>query len=88
MRREIKEYDIVALKEDLPDQGLPRGTRGTVLEIFQEPRLAYLVEFFNEQHLSLGVPIVEASALELVDAQEGGEPPNEDRPPGRGESGR
>ena len=44
----IKLLDVVALLQDLPEQGLKRGEVGTVVEIFEATlsrRQAFLIEF-------------------------------------------
>jgi Domain of unknown function (DUF4926) len=43
----IKLFDVVALLEDLPDEGLQRGDMGTIVEIL--PPDAYEVEFANRE---------------------------------------
>ncbi len=52
MSEEIKLLDVVALLEDVPDEGLSRGEVGTVVEVFADkPDLpgALLVEF-SDRH--------------------------------------
>jgi tetratricopeptide (TPR) repeat protein len=46
--KKAHELDIVELTEDLPEFGLRRGERGTVVEAFDDPEEAYLLEFVNE----------------------------------------
>ena len=41
--------DVVRLTRDLPDVGLRRGERGTVVEVFDTPEEAYEVEFTDSQ---------------------------------------
>ena len=38
------ELDIVELTEDLPEFDLRRGERGTVVEVFDHPEEAYVLE--------------------------------------------
>ncbi|MEL6195561.1 MAG: DUF4926 domain-containing protein [Myxococcota bacterium] len=38
-------FDVVALKKDLPNEGLVAGARGAVVEVYLEPEVAYEVEF-------------------------------------------
>ena len=42
-----KELEIVELTTDLPAYGLARGARGTVVEVFETPEQAYMVEFVD-----------------------------------------
>ncbi len=44
----LKEHDGVVLKQDLPRNGLKKGTVGAIVHIFTRPRLAYEVEFCDE----------------------------------------
>lgn len=46
--RKAHELDIVELTEDLPQYGLKRGERGAVVEVFDEPEEAYMLEFVDE----------------------------------------
>lgn len=41
------ELDVVELTEDLPEYKLSRGAQGTVLEVFDQPEEAYMIEFMN-----------------------------------------
>ncbi len=43
------ELDVVELTEDLPEYGLPRGARGTVLLVFSRPEEAYMIEFLEDE---------------------------------------
>jgi hypothetical protein len=43
-----QELDIVELTEDLPEYGLLRGARGTVVEVFGKPEEAYMIEFLED----------------------------------------
>ena len=46
--KKAHELDIVELTEDLPEFGLKRGARGTVVEVFDAPEEAYVLEFISE----------------------------------------
>src|SRR4051812_11707369 len=50
--KKAHELDIVELTEDLPEFGLRRGEQGTVVEAFDTPEEAYVVEFVNESDAS------------------------------------
>lgn len=47
-----QELDIVVLTEDLPEYGLKRGEKGTVVEVFDDPEEAYMLEFVDESGAS------------------------------------
>ncbi len=44
--------DIVELTADLPEFGVKRGERGTVVEVLDEPEEAYIIEFVDESGTS------------------------------------
>ena len=50
--KKAHELDVVELTEDLPEFGLHRGERGTVVEAFDNPEEAYVIEFVNESGAS------------------------------------
>src|SRR5882672_12798173 len=46
--QKARELDVVELTEDLPQHGLSKGSRGTVVEVFDQPEQAYMVEFIDD----------------------------------------
>ena len=50
--KKAHELDIVELTEDLPEFGLRQGERGTVVEVFDDPEEAYMLEFVDESGAS------------------------------------
>ena len=51
MAEALKLHDVVALTEDLPEQGLRRGDVGTVVEVFvntEHHPAGFIVEFVDE----------------------------------------
>jgi hypothetical protein len=50
--KKAQELDVVELTEDLPEYGLKRGARGVVVEVFDEPEEAYMLEFVDESGTS------------------------------------
>ena len=60
----LEEYDMVELKSPLASSPIPSGTRGTVLMVFREPRVAYEVEFVSGSGKSLGTCTVEPGQIE------------------------
>jgi len=50
--KKAHELDIVELTEDLPEFGLRRGERGTVVETFDNPEEAYMLEFVDDSGAS------------------------------------
>lgn len=50
------EFDVVLLAEDLPEEGLAKGMIGTIVVVFENPTLAYLVEFCDEKGRTIALP--------------------------------
>jgi tetratricopeptide (TPR) repeat protein len=46
--RKAHELDVVELTEDLPEYDVRQGARGTVVEVFDEPEEAYMIEFLED----------------------------------------
>ncbi|UXN05027.1 DUF4926 domain-containing protein [Bartonella sp. HY406] len=44
-----KLFDIVVVLEDLETENLQKGERGTIIEIFSNPCIAYEVEFIDDR---------------------------------------
>lgn len=41
----LSPFDVVFLKENLPESGLIKGQAGVILDVYHSPSLAYEVEF-------------------------------------------
>lgn len=50
--KKAHELDVVELTEDLPEFDLRRGEQGTVVEVFESPEEAYIIEFLYEEGAS------------------------------------
>ena len=50
--KKAHELDIVELTEDLPEYGLHQGMEGTVVEVFDKPEEAYMIEFLEDSGAS------------------------------------
>lgn len=44
--------DVVEVTEDLPEYAVRRGERGTVVEVFDNPEEAYIIEFVDDEGYS------------------------------------
>jgi hypothetical protein len=62
----LKEYDSVRLRKPLLDNNIPVGSKGVVLLVYTNPRLAYEVEFFDPSGRSLGNFTMEEDHLEKL----------------------
>lgn len=63
----MKPLDLVALTVDLPEHGLGRGNIGTIVEVFDEPRRAYEVEFVDEDGYTIALVALGPGQIELVE---------------------
>lgn len=59
-------YDVVAVRQDMPDQGVKAGWVGTVVEVLDED--VFLVEFADAQGRTLLLPTLEGRVLLVLDA--------------------
>jgi len=79
--RSCKEFDIVILKEDIayeglkkthkmcdeiPLEGIKKGTRGVIVHIFSSPSEAYIVEFFDAKGKEIEEICLEPHQIELL----------------------
>lgn len=58
-------YDVVAVLQDVPDQGVKAGWVGTVVEVLDED--VFLVEFADAQGRTLLLPTLSGRALLVLD---------------------
>lgn len=63
----MKLFDLAALTETLPEHGLERGDVGTIVEVFDEPRRAYEVEFVDDDGYTIALVALRPDQLELVE---------------------
>ncbi len=62
----MKELDVVKIKKDYPVYGISKGDRGTILEVFDKPEKAYLVEFAEDGGEAICMEVFYPDELELV----------------------
>lgn len=66
--RKAHELDVVELTEDLPEYGVRRGARGTVVEVFEKPEEAYMIEFLeNDGEISKLADWVKPAQIKNID---------------------
>ncbi|UDM53961.1 DUF4926 domain-containing protein [Cupriavidus sp. MP-37] len=51
----VKLLDVVVALSDMPDEGIRTGMKGTVIDIHEEPCLAYEIEFCDESGRTIAV---------------------------------
>lgn len=64
MTRRFTPFEVVTLPEGLPEHGFPPGIRGTVLDVYEEPELAYEIEIADGHGRTLFLGAVEAVYVE------------------------
>jgi hypothetical protein len=60
----IKVYDVVKLVKDIPEEGLVKGQKGTILEIYNESHCE--IEFCDENGFTLYLGSMLIKDLKLV----------------------
>lgn len=64
----IREFDTVKTLHALPEGGIALGAVGTVLEVFEQPKRAYMVEFSDADGEALHTPFLTDDQIELVES--------------------
>ncbi|MET7471642.1 DUF4926 domain-containing protein [Micromonospora sp. NPDC005686] len=63
-------YELVALRDAVPEEGLAAGAVGTIVHVFHRPDLAYEVEFADQDGRTLGAVVLTPNKLKQVDTTE------------------
>jgi hypothetical protein len=50
--------DVVTLARDLPQDGLPAGAEGTIIEVYDRPEPAYEVEFATDDGATIATVVL------------------------------
>jgi hypothetical protein len=58
--------DVVTLLEDLTAEGLKKGDQGVIIDIFQEPTLAYEVEFCDSEGRTVAQVTLTSEQMKVV----------------------
>lgn len=61
-----KDFDVVELTRDIPEEGLAKGALGTVIFVHKEGE-AYIVEFCDDQGRTLADPTLKAADLKSAE---------------------
>jgi hypothetical protein len=64
----MKLFDVVALVDDLPEEGLKAGAEGTIIEVYERPEPAYEVEFPDPDGATIATVALQAAQLRPVQA--------------------
>ena len=62
----LKELDVVRLKKNLPEHNLVAGIEGTIHQVYADDPPAYLIEFSDDEGLTLALLTLSEDALEIV----------------------
>jgi hypothetical protein len=60
-------YEVVMLAKDIPSHGLEKGTKGTIVQCYTEPKLAYEVEFIDHKGRTTALLTLYTEDLEPID---------------------
>lgn len=74
-------YDVVRVREDLPDLNLRAGALGTVVMVFSAPTPAFEVEFVDDEGRTVATHALLPGQVEVVPAEWW--PPPDRAPPSR-----
>ena len=61
----LKEFDVVRVKKDYPDYKIKKDAVGTILECFEKPSEAYLVEFSDDLGEAICTEFFKLDELEI-----------------------
>ncbi|MEU0078817.1 DUF4926 domain-containing protein [Micromonospora tulbaghiae] len=60
-------YDLVELRDAVPEENLPAGAVGTIVHVFHRPDLAYEVEFADQDGRTLSTVALTPDKIQQVD---------------------
>jgi hypothetical protein len=60
-------FDVVALVEDRPEDGLVAGARGTIVDVYAKPEQAYEVEFSDSDGRTIALVALRPDQLRPAD---------------------
>ncbi|MCL6385194.1 DUF4926 domain-containing protein [Pectobacterium carotovorum subsp. carotovorum] len=60
-------FDVISLKNDLPDEGLKKGMLGTIVHIYDEPSPADDIEFCDDNGETLACITLTPDCISKVD---------------------
>ncbi|MEQ9859041.1 DUF4926 domain-containing protein [Pectobacterium versatile] len=60
-------FDVISLKNDLPEKGLKKGMLGTIVHIYDDPSLAYDIEFCDDNGETLAWITLKSDCFNKVD---------------------
>ncbi|WP_072040177.1 DUF4926 domain-containing protein [Pectobacterium brasiliense] len=60
-------FDVISLKNDLPDEGLKKGILGAIVHIYNEPSPAYEIEFGDDNCEALACITLTPDCFSKVD---------------------
>ena len=62
----MKQYDVISVKNDIPKNNLKKGMKGTIVLVFDDPQLAYEVEFSDESGETIDTVVLYPDQVELI----------------------
>ncbi|QQA74541.1 DUF4926 domain-containing protein [Pectobacterium parmentieri] len=60
-------FDVISLKNDLPEEGLKKGMLGAIVHIYNEPSPAYEIEFCDDNGETLACITLTLDCFSKVD---------------------
>ena len=59
-------YDVVRLTRDVPEQGLIAGSVGTIVTMFDQPEVAYEIEFCDHEGRTIAELALKGDAFQVI----------------------
>jgi hypothetical protein len=66
----MKPYDVVRLTRDVSKLHLKRGSRGTIVMAFTDRSIGYMVEFVDQNGMTVAIEAFEPEFLEPTSSEE------------------
>lgn len=63
----FEEYEVVKIKQDMPENNLTAGMTGTVLTIYTDEPPTYEVEFSDDDGITIALLTITGDMLKKVD---------------------
>lgn len=67
MTHDFRLHEVVRLRSDVPEDGLRAGAVGVVVEVFDQPYVAYEVEFVDDKGRTIAQRALRPSEIRPAD---------------------
>ena len=74
MTEPLRPFDVVRVPAGLPEYGVPAGARAVILEVHDDPHLAYEIEVVDDDGRTVFTGAVDPACVDLEMPDPGREP--------------